>query len=213
MELKKLYDELKEVVVATSSNYYDPNYKVDAKKYESLKKKIEEELLKEAAAASGDAKPARYINKILKNKLTKSHPILQQAYFNNDKLYFTDSYTGYIMNKKIEGIPIHKEPVNYPTLENVVPDDDASFTIKANKLNEMMALYKDSDIFTLYEKNEFKIYMQVFYIKALINIFNYKKNDDIIFRYKNNNSTGYYNRAFKVVKNDDICILLPVRVE
>lgn len=216
MKFIEIYNLLNDAIEIQSENRYDSLYRVDLVKYEKLIEKLKNEVLKEESKETGNYKVSSSIRKILNNKKLKSRPILQKAIKRNGFIEFTDAYTLYRLHKTISGIPYHDEETtqHYPVTDKLIPDFRDKITLNVKKVKESLALLKNDQYLKIDLEYETAIHLEKKYIIALINIFNYKNNEDIILLYdKNRCLGGCYLKPALFKKNNDLAIIMPIREE
>ena len=218
MKAKTVYDKLSKCVMVDD---------IDHATVYNVLEWLKDEIRKDIAKDNKDTNRLKYAMKVLKNKASKSRPILQKAVIRDNKQVFTDSYILFRMNKHISGLLLHDEKdfSRFPNIDNIIDlaknNNENSKSFMVQELNERIAVMKKDDIFIdlhLFDDNYIRFDKDK--LSQAINVLGFKNKDTMTVYYSNNGfeSSDELDKGFNVratyIKNDndDECILLPCRV-
>ena len=206
MKLQTIYNELSSVYNAMESRN-DGIFKL----LESIKESIKLETVKE----SNQKDRYKAANLILKNKASKSRPILQKAYIRDGFQLFTDSFAAFKLLNHIPELDTNEPEASYPNMEtlfNIAIQGDETVSLHVETLKRELKVSGSQIAIEL--SNGIKAFFESKYIKIAIDILELKNDEFLKLRYRPSKNNGFANvSTFYCNHNGDEVLLLPLRKE
>ena len=203
MKLQTIYNELSSVYNAMESRN-DGIFKL----LESIKESIKLETVKE----SNQKDRYKAANLVLKNKASKSRPILQRAYIRDGYQLFTDSWIGFKLLNHIPELETNEPEASYPTLEKLITcvNMDSFIDLRVETIKDEMRFSNGECAIQLHDG------MTAFFesknIKILLDVLGFKNDEMIRFRFKQSSTNGYCNYSlFYADRNGDEAVIIPLK--